>query len=254
MLLAVDVGNTHTVIGLFEGSDLVNHWRIHTSTERTSDELALLIGEFLGFEGFTFDHDVNGVAIASGVPRTTAALRDMTERYFGFPPLILGPGVKTGMPILYEDASAVGPDRIADAIAAYTSYGGPTVVVDFGTATVFDGISAEGEYLGGSIVPGIEISLEALYQRSSLLRRAELVEPPSVIGRNTVQSIQSGVLFGFAALVDGLVTRYEAELGECTVVATGGLCGLIAPFTEKIQHVEPWLTLHGLRLVHEKNP
>jgi type III pantothenate kinase len=254
VLLVIDVGNTQTVIGLFDGDELLDHWRVATNVERTSDEHALLINEFLGFHGFSFDDDVGGIALCSGVPRLTAAIREMSERYFGFSPLVVGPGVKTGMPILYDNPKEVGPDRICDAVAAYAAYGGPTIVVDFGTATVFDAISAKGEYLGGAIIPGIEISLEALYGRASLLRRVELVEPPSVIGRSTVESIQSGAVYGFSGMVEAMCRRIEDELGgPCTVVATGGLGGLMAPLSKTIQHYEPWLTLQGLRLIHEKN-
>jgi type III pantothenate kinase len=253
MLLAMDVGNTQTVVGLYSDAELLDHWRIATNAERTSDEHALLIGEFLAFHGFSFDDDVKGVVICSGVPRLKAALREMTERYFGFSPLVLEPGIRTGMPVLYDDPKEVGPDRIADAVAAYDLYGGPTIVVDFGTATVFDAISARGEYLGGAIIPGIEVSLDALYGRASLLRRVELVEPRNVIGRTTVESIQSGVLYGYTALVDGLCHRIEKELGPSTVVATGGLSEVIAPLSEAIMHEEPWLTLHGLRLVFQRN-
>ncbi|MER3453384.1 MAG: type III pantothenate kinase [Acidimicrobiia bacterium] len=254
MLLVVDVGNTQTVIGLFEGDELVDHWRVATNAERTSDEHALMINDFLGFHGYSFDDDIDGVAMCSGVPRLTAALREMCERYFGFSPLVVGPGVKTGMPVLYDNPKEVGPDRIADAVAAWTMYGGPTIVVDFGTATVFDVISGRGEYLGGAIIPGIEVSLEALYGRASLLRRVELVEPPSVIGRSTVESIQSGAVYGFSGMVETMCRRIMDELGErATVVATGGLGGLMAPLSATIEHYEPWLTLHGLRLIHEKN-
>jgi type III pantothenate kinase len=265
MLLAVDVGNTQTVIGLYgqeDGAasigtgadrDLLDHWRIATSAERTSDELALMVQEFLGFHGFSFDEDVDGVALCSSVPSITAAVREMTARYFGFAAVVVEPGVKTGMPILYDNPKEVGADRIADAVGAYDLYGGPTIVVDFGTATTLEAISAKGEYLGGAILPGIEISLDALFGRAAALRRVELVEPRSVIGKNTVESIQSGAVYGFAAQVDGIATRIEAEIGDATVVATGGLAGLITPFSESIQFHEPWLTLHGLRLIFEKN-
>ena len=253
MLLALDVGNTQTVIGLFEGDRLVDHWRIATDAERTSDEHVLLVDQFLGLHDLSFRDDVAGVAVCSGVPRLTAALREMTERYLGFPPLVLEAGVRTGMPVLYENPREVGPDRIADAVAAYAFYGGPTIVVDFGTATVFDAITAKGEYLGGAIVPGIEISLDALFRRAAGLRRVDLVEPRSVIGRTAAESVQSGAIYGSCAMVEGMCRRFEATLGECTVVATGGLSSLIAPLTKTIHHVEPWLTLHGLRLVHEKN-
>ena len=256
MLLALDVGNTQTVIGLYGDADkgeLLDHFRVASVADRTSDELALLMQEFLGFHGFSFENDVDGVAIASSVPRLTAALRDMTERYFGFAPVVIEPGIKSGMPILYENPKEVGADRIADAVGAYDLYGGPTIVVDFGTATTIEAISEAGEYIGGAIMPGIEISLDALFDRAAALRRVELVEPRSVIGKNTVESIQSGTLFGQAAMVDGLVARFQVEIGEATVVATGGLSGLIAPYSASIQHHEPLLTLHGLRLIYLRN-
>jgi type III pantothenate kinase len=253
VLLAIDVGNTNTVIGMYEDVELVDHWRIATNFERTSDEMALLFAEFIGLHGFTFKDHVTGVAICSGVPRVTAALRDMTERYAGFAPLVLGPGVKSGMPILYDDPKEVGPDRIADAVGAYDLYGGPTIVVDFGTANTIEAVSERGEYMGGAIFPGIEISLDALFGRASLLRRVELVEPRHVIGKTTMESIQSGVVYGYAAQVDGLVNRFKKELGECSVVATGGLAELIMPVSDTIEHHEPWLTLHGLRIVWQRN-
>ncbi len=265
MLLAIDVGNTQTVIGLYgpddrqpgEGTgaerDLLDHWRIATSAERTSDELALLVQDFLGFHGFSFDEDVDALALCSSVPSITAAVREMTRRYFGFDALVVEPGVRTGMPILYDNPKEVGADRIADAVAAFDLYGGPTIVVDFGTATTLEAISAQGEYLGGAILPGIEISLDALFARASALRRVELVEPRHVIGKNTVESIQSGAIYGFAAQVDGLCARMVVETGPATVVATGGLAGLITPYSASIGHHEPWLTLHGLRLIVERN-
>lgn len=253
MLLAVDVGNTQTVIGLFRGVGLEDHWRIATVADRTSDELALLIQQFLGFHGFSFDSQITGVAVSSGVPRVTAALREMTERYFGFPALVLEPGVRTGMAILYDNPKEVGADRIANAVAAYDLYGGPTIVVDFGTANTIEAISEKGEYLGGAIFPGIEISLDALFGRAAALRRVELIAPGNVIGKSTVESIQSGSVYGFSGQVDALVERFQAELGRCTVVATGGLAELIKPHSTTIQHDEPWLTLHGLRIIFERN-
>jgi type III pantothenate kinase len=180
-------------------------------------------------------------------------MREMTVQYFSVPTVVLEPGVRSGMPILYDNPKEVGADRIANAVGAYDLFGGPTIVVDFGTATTFDAVSAKGEYLGGAIVPGIEISLDALFGRAAALRRVELIEPRNVIGKSTVESIQSGAVYGFAALVDGLCARIEAELGECEVVATGGLSHLIAPLSEAIGHEEPWLTLHGLRIIFQRN-
>ena len=272
MLLAIDVGNTQTIIGLFEdepdaGVDdvnrvparsrceigLVDHWRISTNPDRTADEHALLVQEFLGFHGSSFDEDIDGLAISSVVPRATAAFREMTLKYFGFKPVVIEPGVRTGMPIKTENPRELGADRIVNAVAASDLYGAPVIVIDFGTATTYDVVSERNEYLGGVIAPGIEISLDALYTRAAALRRVELVEPRHVIGRTTVESIQSGAVFGFAGQVDGICARLRNELGSPTVVATGGLASLIAPYTSCIEHIEPWLTLHGLRLIFSKN-
>jgi type III pantothenate kinase len=253
MLLTIDSGNTQTVIGLFNGAELADHWRIATVAERTADELALMIQQFLGFHGFSFDEQIDGVAISSGVPRVTVELRAMTERYFGFPALVLEPGVRTGMPILYDNPKEVGADRIANAVAAYDQYGGPSIVVDFGTANTIEAISAKGEYLGGAIFPGIEISMDALFGRAAALRRVELIAPRNVIGKSTVESIQSGAVFGYSGQVDTLVEMFQAELGECTVIATGGLAEPIIKQSHTIQHYEPWLTLQGLRIIFERN-
>ena len=253
MLLVIDVGNTQTVIGLYGDDDLLDHWRIATNAERTSDEHALLFAQFLEQHGFSFDDDITGIAVSSVVPRLTSALREMTDRYFRFDAVVIEPGIKSGVPILYDTPREVGADRIANAVGTLDLYGGPAVVVDFGTATTFDAISADGEYLGGAIVPGLEISMDALFARAAWLRRVELVEPRNVIGRSTVESIEAGVVYGTVALVDGMVRRFEDELGKSTVIATGGLGGLIAPLSDTIQHHEPWLTLHGLRLIYEKN-
>ncbi len=263
MLLAIDVGNTHTVIGLYDDevgtaavtpeAGLAHHWRVATNAERTADEHALIIEQFLAFQDLSFADHVGGVAISSVVPRATTSLREMAERYFGIDPVVLGPGVRTGMSILYDNPREVGADRIANAVAAHDLVGGPTIVIDFGTATTFDAISARGEYLGGVIAPGVEISLEALFQRASALRRVELVEPGKVIGTSTVESIQSGVMYGTAAMLEGLVQRMEDQIGDSTVIATGGLAVLIAPLVGRVDRHEPWLTLHGLRLVHARN-
>ena len=256
MLLAVDVGNSETVIGLFEDGapELVDHWRVATNAERTSDEMALLVQEFLAFHGFSFDTDIAGVAVCSGVPSVTAALRQMSDRYFGFPALVLEAGVKTGVPILYDNPKEVAADRIANAVAALERFDPPIIVVDFSsTATIFDAISAKGEYLGGTIVPGVEVSLDALVGRAAMLRRVELVEPRSVIGRSVVESIQAGVVYGTVDAVDGIVGRFKEELGDCTVVATGSIAGLVGPLSKTIEHHDPWLTLRGLRIIFEKN-
>ncbi len=258
MLLVVDCGNTQTVIGLYEdpgdGDDLVDHWRLSTNAERTSDELALLVQEFLGFHGFSFDAQVTGVAIASGVPRVTAALRLMTRRYFGFEPLVVEPGVRTGMPILYDNPKEVGADRIANAVGAYDVYGGPTIVVDFGTATNFDVLSPEGDYIGGALAPGIEVAAEALFRRGARLVNVALAAPKRAIGRNTVTALQSGIVFGYVGLVEGIIARIQRELGGgAHVIATGGLASLVAHETAVIEHVDPHLTLTGLRLIYELN-
>ncbi len=271
MLLAIDVGNTETVIGLFgpeppdapeamgfaratDERGLVFHWRLSTDPVRTPDEHAMVLTQLLDLEGLDLRSAVSAMAICSSVPSVTTQLRRMANRWFAdLPMTVLGPGTKSGMAILYDNPREVGADRIANSVGAYDLYPGAAIVVDLGTATTFDVISAKGEYLGGAIAPGVAISLEALYTQAAALRSVELVRPRSVIGRSTAESIQSGVLYGFAAQVDGLIERIKEELGEATVIATGGLAGLIAPHTKSVQHVEPWLTLHGLRIVHERN-
>ena len=271
MLLAIDVGNTETVIGLFgawapdapdamgfaranDDRGLAFHWRLSTAAERTPDEHAMVLTQLLDLEGLDLRTAVTAMAISSSVPSVTTQLRRMANRWFAdLEMTVIGPGTKSGMAILYDNPREVGADRIANSVGAYDLYRGATIVVDLGTATTFDVISAKGEYLGGAIAPGVAISLEALYTQAAALRAVELVRPRSVIGRSTAESIQSGVLYGFAAQVDGLVERILVELGEATVIATGGLVGLIAPHTKSVQHVEPWLTLHGLRIVHERN-
>jgi type III pantothenate kinase len=233
---------------------LAFHWRISTVAERTPDEHAMILTQLLDLEGLDLRTAISAIAIASSAPPVTAQLRRMAKRWFSnLDVTVIGPGTKTGMPILYDNPREVGADRIADAVGAYDLYPGASIVVDLGTATVFDVISAKGEYLGGAIAPGVAISLEALYLQASALRSVELVKPRSVIGRSTVESIQSGVLYGFAAQVDGIVERIKGEIGDATVIATGGLASLIAPITTQVEYFEPWLTLHGLRIVHERN-
>ena len=225
MLLTIDVGNTQTVVGLYEhpranGVDaadgLVDHWRLATNADRTADELAVTFQGLLGFHEISWDDDITGIAMSSGVPRLSASLRRMTER-FGFSPVVIEPGVKTGIAIQYDNPKEVGADRIANAVAAYDLYGGPTIMVDFGTATTCDAVSEDAEYLGGAIAPGIEISMDALYGRAAALRQVELVEPRNVLGKSTVESIQSGAVYGFAAQVDGIVSRIEDYLRERTL-------------------------------------
>jgi type III pantothenate kinase len=265
VLLVIDAGNTHTVVGLYDldaapadgdareaTAGLLDHWRISTDASRTSDEFAVMLQGFLSFRGVELDA-IEGMSISSGVPRITASLRELCARHLEFDPVVIEPGVRTGIAILYENPKEVGADRIANAVGAFDLYGGPTIVVDFGTATTCDAVSANGEYLGGAIAPGIEISMDALVGRASALRAVELKAPRNVLGKSTVESIQSGAVYGFAAQVDGICDRIEGEIGPCTIVATGGLAELIAPLSSRISRTEPWLTLHGLRLVYEKN-
>ncbi len=260
-LLTIDVGNTQTAVGLYDtgvpgvsaDDGLINHWRVSTDHDRTSDEFATMITGFLRFAGADLD-SVSGVSVCSGVPRLLSMVRGLADRYLSFEPVIIGPGVKTGMPIKYDNPREVGADRIANAIAAYELYGGPAIVVDFGTGNNFDIVSDSGAFLGGAISPGIEVSMDALVGRASALRDIELVEPRSVIGTSTVEALQSGAMYGFAASIDGMVARFQNELGgEAVVVATGGLAPVIAPVTSTVEYVEPFLTLHGLRIVHARN-
>lgn len=253
MLLAVDVGNTETVLGVFRRAELVSHWRMATDQERTADELALLFGGFLEHAGLSFSREITGVAISSVVPTATDALREMVARYFHFDPVVVEPGTKTGMAILIDNPREVGADRIANSLAAFSRYGGPCIVVDFGTATNFDAVSAEGEYLGGAIAPGLQVAAASLYAAAARLTRVELRPPRSAIGKNTVEAVQSGLIFGAAAEVDGMVERIKKELGPARVIATGGLAAVVVPHCTTVDEIDPWLTLEGLRLVFEKN-
>ncbi len=249
MLLAIDVGNTQTVAGLYEGAELRDHWRIATESHRSGDELFVL------WDGLVPDLDaVDGICLSSTVPALVRSYQEFAERWTDARLLVLEVGVKTGIPIRYEDPRQVGPDRIANAVAAKDRYGTPAIVVDFGTSTNFDVVSAEGEYVGGVLAPGIEISMDALFERAARLFRVEFVAPPTAIGKNTGESLQSGLVYGFAGQVDEIVTRIRGELGsDATAIATGGLADLIAPHSRTIAHVDPWLTLEGLRLVWDLN-
>jgi len=253
MLLAIDVGNTETVLGVFRDEELAWRWRMNTVPSRTADELALLFGGFLEQQGLSFDRNVTGVVVSSVVPGATQALRDMVRRYFGFPPVVVEPGVKTGVAVLIDNPKEVGADRIVNSLAAFTRFGGPAVVVDFGTATTFDCVSDRGEYVGGAIAPGIQVAAGALFEHTARLPLVELVPPRSVIGKSTVEAVQSGLVLGYASMVDGMIERIAKDLGDPTVIATGGLAPVVIAESRTIDHHEPWLTLEGLRLVFERN-
>ncbi len=253
MLLAVDVGNTQTAVGLFSGRELTGDWRFATDVGKTGDELAVLIDGLLGLDGFSRD-SVTGLAVASVVPRLSNEYAAMAVSRFGLEALLVGPGVKTGMPILTNDPRQVGPDLIVDAVAAHDAYGGPCIAVDFGTATTFSAVSTGGEYLGHAIAPGIEVSLDALANRAARLVRIELVDPGSVIGKSTVQAMQAGALYGFAGQVDGIVTRMRSEIGaEAVTVATGGLAHFIFDHASTLDKLDPLLTLKGLEIIYRRN-
>ncbi|WP_055588477.1 type III pantothenate kinase [Streptacidiphilus griseoplanus] len=258
MLLTIDVGNTHTVLGLFDGEDIVEHWRVSTDPRRTADEMAVLMQGLMGAHPVLGEDAVDGLAICSTVPSVLHELREVTRRYYGdVPAVLVEPGVKTGVHVLMDNPKEVGADRIVNALAANHLYGGPCIVVDFGTATTFDAVNQRGDYVGGAIAPGIEISVDALGVRGAQLRKIELARPRSVIGKNTVEAMQAGILYGFAGQVDGVVGRMAAELADdpddVQVIATGGLAPLVLGEAHSIDEHEPWLTLIGLRLIYERN-
>jgi type III pantothenate kinase len=248
VLLAVDVGNTQTVLGLFEDGRLGEHWRLATERSSTADELGVVLSGLLDFEA------VEGICLSSTVPVLVREWELLASKWAHAPVLVVGPGVKTGIPIRYDDPREVGPDRIVNAVAARERYGAPVIVVDFGTSTNFDVVSPEGEYVGGVLAPGIETSMEALFARAARLVKVDYVAPPTVIGKTTVHGLQSGLVYGFAGQVDGIVERIRAELeADAPAIATGGLADLVAPHTRTIRQVDPYLTLDGLQLVWERN-
>jgi type III pantothenate kinase len=253
MLLVVDVGNTQTHIGMFRAAELAEHWRFATVRRSTADELGAALRSLLELRRMTFD-DVDASIVSSTVPQLRPEWTEMARRYLGQDMLVVGPGLKTGMPIRYDNPREIGPDRLVNAVAGFEQLGGPCVIVDFGTAVTHDVVSVDGEYLGGVIFPGVEISLEALSDRAAALPKIDLVEPRSLIGKSTVDAIRSGMIFGYAAMVDGIVGRLREQLGaETQAVATGGLAHVVVPFCDSLDVVDDLLTLTGLRIIWERN-
>ena len=253
MLLAVDVGNTQTVLGLYDGEALVEHWRVATEAERTGDEIAALVVRLLDLRELGFE-DVDGVALSSTVPLLVRSYEELADRYAHAALLVVGPGTKTGIPVLFDDPRQVGPDRIVNAVAAHDRWPQGAIVVDFGTATTFDVVTARGEYAGGVIAPGLTVSAESLYHATAKLPRVEIARPANVVGRNTVSSMQAGLVFGYAGLVDAIVDRIRGEVDfSPRVVGTGGLAPLIARETRTIDECDDMLTLQGLAIIHDRN-
>jgi type III pantothenate kinase len=259
MLLTIDIGNTNTVLGVFDGDQVIDHWRIATVPDRTADEFAVVLHGLLDRSAALDSKQIDGISLCSTVPSVLHEAREMCARYYGhLETIIVEPGVKTGVPVRTDNPKEVGSDRIMNSLAAVHLYGGPAIVVDFGTSTNFDAVSARGEFVGGALAPGIEISVDALSRRAAQLLKVELTKPPRVIGKNTVESLQSGIIYGFAAQVEGIATRMARELSPgdpdaVTTIATGGLAPLVISEVSVIDYYEPWLTLIGLRLVYEKN-
>lgn len=253
MIFVLDVGNTNTVLGVYQGDDLKYHWRVETSRNKTEDEYGMVIKSLLQHEGLSFDQ-FDGIIISSVVPPIMFALERMCKKYFGVKPLIVGPGIKTGLDIKYENPREVGADRIVNAVAGIHEFGSPLIIVDFGTATTYCYINEEKQYMGGAIAPGINISTEALYSRAAKLPRIEITRPESIIGKNTVSSMQAGILYGYVGQVEGIVSRIkEQSKVEPLVIATGGLATLIANESTAIDIVDPFLTLKGLQLIYKRN-
>ncbi len=251
MILTMDVGNTNTVLGIYKNGDLYRHWRISTDKNKTADEYGVLFSNFFAFSEIK-KRDIRGLTISSVVPPVEKVLLETSKKYLEIDPLVIGPGVKTNTKIMMDNPDEVGADRIVNAVAAYHKYGGPAIIIDFGTATTFCAVSVEGDYLGGAIAPGVEISTEALYEHAAKLPRIALKKPDSVIGKDTVSSMQSGIIYGFVGQVESLIEKFKQELGrDCRVIATGGLAELIT--TDKIDVLEPFLTLEGLYYIGKLN-
>ncbi|MCO7176946.1 type III pantothenate kinase [Sporolactobacillus kofuensis] len=253
MIFVCDVGNTHIVLGTYDEGKLTNHWRISTDREKTEDEFAMLVNDLFRYSGLSFE-DFSGVVISSVVPSIMFALERLCAKYFHLKPLIVGPGVETGLNLKYDHPKELGADLIVNAVAAVDAYQAPIIVIDFGTATTYSYIDEQKGYIGGAIAPGIDIATEALYEKASKLPRIEIVKPPHIVGRNTVHAMQSGVLFGYVGQVEGIVSRMKKQAAsDPVVVATGGLCSLISGETDVIDHVDPLLTLKGLFLIYQRN-